>query len=91
MKTAEEILEMTRKESKLAKACDEFIKKHMPLIEAVALEGHRTARAHLSELSLETRCSFTYDEMVDMLSYKLEELGYMVAYNEYNRTIDICW
>ena len=91
MKTAKEILEMTRKESKLAKACDKFIERHASYIEARAMEGHRSARFNLKELDNEIRFYFSYEEIEEMLSYKLEQLGYVTIYNEYNKTIDIQW
>jgi hypothetical protein len=91
MKTAKEILEMTRKESKLAKACDKFIERHASYVESIAMEGHRSARVNLKEIDNETRYCFSYDEIEEMLSYKLEQLGYTTIYNEYNKTVDIQW
>lgn len=91
MKTAKEILEMTRKESKLAKACDKLIERHGSYVEAIAMEGHRSARISLKDIDNEIKFCFSYEEIEDMLSYKLEQLGYVTIYNEYNKTVDIQW
>lgn len=91
MKTAKEILEMTRKESKLAKACDKFIEGYASQVESTAMKGRRSMRMNLKDMEQEIMWSFSYSEIEDMLSYKLEKLGYKVFYNEYNKTIDISW
>ena len=94
MKTAKEILEMTRKESKLAKACDRFIAHHASYIEGIAMSGHRSARVDLTGIKeFGIVCwnkTYTYEEVGEMVAYKLHNLGYKTIMNN-NHTMDICW
>lgn len=94
MKTAKEILEMTIKESKLAKACDKFIIHHASYVEGIAMSGHRSARVDLCGIKEFGICccnrTYTYEEVADILAYKLHELGYKTFYHD-NHTMDICW
>lgn len=94
MKTAKEILEMTRKESKLAKACDKFIAYHANYVEGIAMSGHRSARVDLTGINeFGISCwdrTYTYEEVGKMIAYKLHELGYKTILNN-NHTMDICW
>ena len=93
MKTAKEILEMTRKESKLAKACDKLIEVHSKLVEDTAMKGHREARIDVHDIENYGIKSweYHYKEIADMLSYKLIELGYKTSYNESGKILTVMW
>lgn len=93
MKTAKEILEMTRKESKLAKACDKLIEVYSKPVEDAAMKGHREACIDIHDIENFGIKSweYYYKEIADMLSYKLIGLGYTTSYNENRKILTVMW
>lgn len=93
MKTAKEILEMTRKESKLAKACDKLIEASSTLVESTAMKGHREALIDVHDIENHGVKSweYHYGEIADMLKYKLIKLGYTTSYNENRKILTVMW
>ena len=93
MRNASEVLEMTRKESRLARACDKLVEMCTDGVESAASAGHRKFRVELEkikEFGIGT-WEFSHEEIADMMDYKFTEKGYKVQHSLTKFHIDIMW
>lgn len=93
MRNASEVLEMTRKESRLARACDKLVEMCTEGVEGAATAGHRKFRVELrniDELGIKS-WEFSHEEVADMMGYKFIEKGYKVQYNQAKFFMDVMW
>lgn len=74
---ASEMINLTVKESKLAKACAELLDETLEMVaKPNALEGKREAKVALSSIYEKMKWQFSYEEISKMCRIQLEELGY---------------